>query len=66
MLNLIIRASDLGSPSLYNDVEVQIFVEDVNDHGPRFKKDLYDIKIPENIQGGVPILKVSIGFGLQN
>ena len=58
MLNLIIRAYDLGSPSLFNDVEVSISVEDVNDHGPRFKKDLYEIKIPENIQGGAPILKV--------
>ena len=62
MLNLIIRASDLGSPSLHNDVEVRIFVEDVNDHGPRFKNDHYDIQIPENIQGGAPILKVSVEF----
>ena len=58
MLNLIIRASDLGSPSLYNDAEVRIFVEDVNDHGPRFTKDMYDVKIPENIKAGSPILMV--------
>ena len=48
----------MGSPSLHNDVDVRIFVEDVNDHGPRFEKDLYSIQIPENIEGGVPIIQV--------
>ena len=58
MLNLVIRASDMGAPPLHNDVDVRIFVEDVNDHGPRFEKDLYNIQIPENTDGGAPILLV--------
>ena len=58
MLRLIVRASDLGSPTLYNDAEIRIFVEDVNDHGPRFENDLYYIKIPENVEVGKPILRV--------
>ena len=58
MLDLIIRASDMGSPSLHNDVDVRIFVEDVNDHGPRFERDQYHLEIPEDIEGGVPILQV--------
>ena len=58
MLDLVVRASDMGSPPLYNDVDVRIFVEDVNDHGPRFEKDLYNVEIPENTKGGIPILKV--------
>ena len=58
LIKLVVRASDLGSPSLHNDVELRIFVEDVNDHGPRFEKDFYDVIIPENIKGGAPILKV--------
>ena len=60
MIDLVVRASDMGSPPLYNDVDVRIFVEDINDHGPRFEKDLYNVKIPENTKGGIPILKVYI------
>ena len=58
MLDLVVRASDMGSPPLYNDVDVRIFVEDINDHGPRFEKDLYNVEIPENTNGGTSILKV--------
>ena len=58
MLDLVIRATDMGSPPLHNDVDVKIFVEDVNDHGPRFEQDQYYLEIPEDIEGGVPILQV--------
>ena len=48
----------MGSPPLHNDVDVRIFVEDVNDYGPRFEQDQYYLEIPEDIEGGVPILQV--------
>ena len=57
MLDLVVRASDMGSPPLYNDVDVRIFVEDINDHGPRFENDLYYVEIPEDTKGGTSILK---------
>ena len=60
MVRLLVRASDLGSPPLHTDTEIRIFVEDVNDHGPRFEKDLYNVKIPENIESGTSFLTVSI------
>ena len=59
LFKLIVRAYDLGTPSLHNDVEIRIFVLDVNDHGPRFQQDVYRVKIPENIKGGTSIIKVS-------
>ena len=58
LLNLKVRAYDLGAPSLHSEVEVRIFVLDRNDHGPKFEKDLYTVNIPEDIEGGTPIIKV--------
>ena len=63
LFKLVVRASDLGTPSLYNDVEIRIFVLDINDHGPRFEKDIYSVQIPENIKGGTPIIQVSFLYG---
>ena len=59
LLNLKVRAYDLGTPSLHTEVEVRIFVLDRNDHGPKFEKDLYTVKIREDTEGGTPIIKVS-------
>ena len=32
---MTVRAFDLGSPSLWADVEVRVFVLDQNDHAPK-------------------------------
>ena len=33
--NMTVRAFDLGSPSLWRDVAVRVFVLDQNDHAPK-------------------------------
>ena len=60
LLNLKVRAYDLGTPSLHTEVEVRIFVLDRNDHGPKFEKDLYTVNIPEDTEGGTPIIRASV------
>ena len=33
--NMTVRAFDLGTPSLYSDVNVRVFILDQNDHAPK-------------------------------
>ena len=35
MYNMTVRAFDLGTPSLYSDVNVRVFILDQNDHAPK-------------------------------
>lgn len=58
-LKLIVRASDLGMPTLFSDVALTIYVQDINDHAPIFEKLFYNVTIPENTSSGVRILQVS-------
>ena len=46
---IIVRAYDLGVPSLFNDVGVIVYVVDENDHSPEFVEDVYLVAIPENV-----------------
>uniref|UniRef100_A0A8C5PJH8 Cadherin domain-containing protein n=1 Tax=Leptobrachium leishanense TaxID=445787 RepID=A0A8C5PJH8_9ANUR len=47
-----ILASDLGSPSLYNQVTVRINISDVNDNEPVFLQSAYKAFIKENNEPG--------------
>lgn len=46
--NLTIMAHDNGQPSKYSTDNLVIIVQDHNDHGPKFDKDLYEATIVES------------------
>ncbi|CAN7993536.1 unnamed protein product [Ixodes hexagonus] len=56
--NLVVRAYDLGRPSLSSNVSVIVYVQDVNDHSPVFPSDFVARSIPEDVQEGTSIVKV--------
>lgn len=56
---LTIVARDLGVPSMATKTSVVIYLHDVNDHVPQFKKDFYEIAVPENLPSGSFVLRVS-------
>lgn len=58
-INLKVRARDWGTPSLYTDAPLTIYVQDVNDHAPSFEKDFYKTTVPENIPSESSVLKVN-------
>ncbi|XP_013134373.1 PREDICTED: cadherin-23 [Papilio polytes] len=47
-------------PSDYTVTTITIIVTDVDDHVPKFNRDVYDVSIPENIENGSPIPGLSI------
>lgn len=47
-------------PSDFTVTPVTIIVTDVDDHVPKFNKEVFDISIPENIENGSPIPGLSI------
>lgn len=47
-------------PSDFTVTPVTVIVTDVDDHVPKFNKDVFDISIPENIENGSPIPGLSI------
>ncbi|XP_024082045.1 fat-like cadherin-related tumor suppressor homolog [Cimex lectularius] len=55
---LTVTASDQGIPKLSTTATMVISVLDVNDNPPIFPKKVYSVKIPENIQINVEILKL--------
>lgn len=57
-LYLTVRARDWGSPSLFTDVSLHIYVQDVNDHAPMFEHLYYNQSVPEIIPGGTSVIKV--------
>ena len=59
---IIIKAYDLGTPSLSSLVQVLIYVADENDHRPVFDKTIYRMAIPEDTPGGTTVLSVSFIF----
>lgn len=56
--SLKVRAWDTDSPPHYTDVDVQVEIVDINDNGPVFKQDKYEVTVSENTQPGTPILQV--------
>lgn len=47
-------------PSDFTVTPITIIVTDVDDHVPKFNKEVYDISIPENIENGSPVPGLSI------
>ena len=58
-ITLIVRAYDLGEPSLHSDTQIIIYIYDSNDFAPVFTKRLYTKSIPEDIRDGSMVLQVS-------
>ena len=48
VFNLTIRAYDLGTPPLYSDAIIKVFVLDQNDNDPIFFEDYYRVSVPED------------------
>ena len=57
-MNLLVRATDMGSPPLWTNVAVLIFVHDVNDFAPVFTSPLYATNVSEDIAPGSSVLQV--------
>lgn len=57
-INLVVQAQDHGLPSLFDETHVVIYVEDVNDFGPKFESSSYETTISEDLVGGSTILQV--------
>ncbi|XP_066258040.1 cadherin-23 isoform X2 [Euwallacea similis] len=58
ILYLTVRARDMGSPSLFSESPLLVYVEDVNDNPPIFEYYFYNTSIHENTDGGTPIMQV--------
>ncbi|OQV12981.1 Protein dachsous [Hypsibius exemplaris] len=58
-LILAVSAEDHGSPKLSSLAEVQIRVTGVNRHAPVFKRTMYSVHVPEDVQLGQKLLQVS-------
>jgi hypothetical protein len=57
--NLTIRATDGGSPALFDDAVVEIRITDINDNRPIFNSSGEDISVVENSRVGKVLLKVA-------
>lgn len=57
-INLVIQAQDHGLPSLSDETHVIVYVEDVNDFGPKFENIRYETTISEDLVGGSTVLQV--------
>lgn len=62
-ISILVRAEDLGTPSLYSDVMVTVHVLDMNDHAPQFDKAFYQRSIPEDLPAGTSVVKVTATDG---
>uniref|UniRef100_A0A182JWJ6 Cadherin domain-containing protein n=1 Tax=Anopheles christyi TaxID=43041 RepID=A0A182JWJ6_9DIPT len=58
-ISLTIEAADGGDPPLTAQVEVIVYVQDVNDYAPGFLESQYAIVIPEDTPSGLPVLRVT-------
>lgn len=58
LVYMIVRATDWGTPSLFTDVPLFVYVEDVNDYAPMFEYESYNKSIPEDLPGATSILQV--------
>nr|CAH7720091.1 unnamed protein product [Callosobruchus chinensis] len=57
-LHFLVRAIDLGTPSLYTEAPLLVYVEDVNDHPPIFERTFYNRSISEDAFGGASVVQV--------
>lgn len=52
---LVIQASDLGTPRLTSTVTATVTLTDVNDMTPRFNQEVYSFSVSENSNIGTPV-----------
>ncbi|XP_069812898.1 protocadherin alpha-4-like [Dendropsophus ebraccatus] len=64
--NILISASDSGSPPLSSDMSITFTVSDVNDNAPVFKQPSYKVIVSENTLPETLILQVSALDGDSN
>ncbi|XP_053496998.1 protocadherin alpha-2-like [Ictalurus furcatus] len=57
--SVILTATDGGTPPKSATLNVTVIVLDSNDNPPVFSQETYSVALPENIQPGVLILKIS-------
>ncbi|XP_060743333.1 protocadherin alpha-13-like [Tachysurus vachellii] len=57
--SIILTAIDGGTPPKSANLNVTVIVLDSNDNPPVFSHETYSVALPENIQSGVLVLKVS-------
>ncbi|NXD64577.1 PCD23 protein, partial [Eolophus roseicapillus] len=60
IVQLLIEATDGGSPALSAVTSVEVHVEDVNTHAPQFTRILYNISVSENASVGESVLMFSV------
>ncbi|XP_050524905.1 cadherin-23 [Daktulosphaira vitifoliae] len=58
-IHVVVQAQDYGVPPLADEAHVIIYVEDVNDFGPKFENPSYETSISEDLAGGSTILQVN-------
>ncbi|XP_059410729.1 protocadherin Fat 1-like isoform X3 [Carassius carassius] len=57
---LEVEGRDGGNPVLTGSVSVTVWVEDVNDKAPVFRKDQYDVSVYENLAGGTALVYLEV------
>ncbi|CAG9534070.1 unnamed protein product [Cercopithifilaria johnstoni] len=55
---LVIQARDQGIPPLTSNISVVLNVLDINDNRPEFKKEMYSVEVPEDVQLMTDILTI--------
>ncbi|ESN89832.1 hypothetical protein HELRODRAFT_142818, partial [Helobdella robusta] len=53
-----VLARDKGSPPMSCDATVTIYIDDINDHSPRFTQKVYATKISESVAKGEAVARV--------
>ncbi|GAB6026551.1 hypothetical protein CHUAL_012969 [Chamberlinius hualienensis] len=56
--NLTVLAKDMGEPVLSSNVTVTVYVQDQNDHYPKFTELMYSAAVREDIRPGDPIIQL--------
>lgn len=59
LYQLVVTATDHGTPPLTSSVDVTVMVNDVNDNPPSFPKSLYNCTVAENLAKGVAVCYVT-------
>lgn len=56
--NLVVAATDNGTPSQSATTKISIVVLDANDNDPVFDKEMYEFSLEENLQRGTTVGKI--------
>ncbi|XP_068021727.1 protocadherin beta-15-like [Melanerpes formicivorus] len=58
-MNLLLTALDGGSPPKSGTVQIHILVLDANDNTPKFTREVYEVRLPENSPPGQVVVRVA-------